>query len=104
MFIFEKHLTNQLQCSAVPSLTPLFPYSSSPPSSHAPFQCSVVYACVLTVLVFNKSEINVFEAKPALRPFQTPSHQRGCADGDRGSMQGLHSGLSPIGIVRGGWW
>lgn len=25
----------------------------------------MVYACVLTVLVFNKSEINVFDAKPA---------------------------------------
>lgn len=95
-FIFEKHLTNQLQCSVVPSLTPLFPSSSSPPSSHAPFQCSVVYACVLTVLVFNKSEINVFEAKPALRPFRTLSHQRGW---------GLppHRGLSPGDTVGGGW-
>uniref|UniRef100_A0A674JQX5 Uncharacterized protein n=1 Tax=Terrapene triunguis TaxID=2587831 RepID=A0A674JQX5_9SAUR len=68
-FLFEKHLTNQLQCSVVPSLTPL---SSSPvpllplaPFNHILFQCLVVYACVLTVLVFNKSEINVFDAQPA---------------------------------------
>uniref|UniRef100_A0A452H6R5 Uncharacterized protein n=1 Tax=Gopherus agassizii TaxID=38772 RepID=A0A452H6R5_9SAUR len=53
-FLFEKHLTNQLQCTVVPSLTPR---PSSP--------CLVVYACVLTVLVFNKSEINVFDAQPA---------------------------------------
>uniref|UniRef100_A0A8D0BA60 Uncharacterized protein n=1 Tax=Salvator merianae TaxID=96440 RepID=A0A8D0BA60_SALMN len=47
--------------SFVPSLTfPIF----VPPPNHILFQCLVVYACVLTVLVFNKSEINVFDAQP----------------------------------------
>lgn len=60
IFIFiEKHLTNQLQrCCSLTN-------SPSPPFCHTPLQCSVVYACVLTGLVFNKSEINVFDAKSA---------------------------------------
>ncbi|KAL2296783.1 hypothetical protein Nmel_014831 [Mimus melanotis] len=41
------------------------PQSPTPDTACAQDQCSVVYACVLTVLVFNKSEINVFDAKSA---------------------------------------
>uniref|UniRef100_A0A670K7R1 Uncharacterized protein n=1 Tax=Podarcis muralis TaxID=64176 RepID=A0A670K7R1_PODMU len=74
-----KHFTNQLQRSVIPSsliplaiLHPIPLFVPHPPFNHILFQCLVVYACVLTVLVFNKSEINVFDAQPLCGLHFTP--------------------------------
>uniref|UniRef100_A0A8C6YV20 Uncharacterized protein n=1 Tax=Nothoprocta perdicaria TaxID=30464 RepID=A0A8C6YV20_NOTPE len=78
LFLFKQHLSNQQRRSVVPSLTPLASARGRrlpPASGHVPFQCLVPYACVLTVLVLNKSEINVFDAEAACGVEWPPSRE-----------------------------
>uniref|UniRef100_A0A7N4NNV7 Uncharacterized protein n=1 Tax=Sarcophilus harrisii TaxID=9305 RepID=A0A7N4NNV7_SARHA len=64
LFFSEAPLTNQLR---QPPCSLTNPHSLVLLSTPFP-QCSVLYACVLSVLVLNKSEINVFDSEPDVAP------------------------------------